>query len=115
MPGLSIAMHADPETVDRVMVALAAESRRIVLAYFAESADETASVDDLAEYVADRRTESTRRQVRRQLHHVDLPKLAAEDLVDYDPRTGTVGRSGSVPTDENGKQRRLVVSVETVA
>jgi hypothetical protein len=116
MPALSFTIRTDPETVDRVMIALAGEPRRIVLAYFEESADETASVDDLVEYIVTHQSyPSTRCEVRQELHHIHLAKLAAEDLVDYDSQTGTVRRSESTTTVEGTEQRDLTVDVEMVS
>jgi hypothetical protein len=116
MPTLSFTIRADPKTIDRVMVALAEECRRIILAYFEESANETASVDELVEYIVTHQSEpSTECKVRQQLHHVHLAKLAAEGLVDYDSRTGTVRGSRSTIAVEGTEQRHLTVDVDEVS
>lgn len=71
--------------------AMANRSRRRVLYHLL--AVEESTVSDLATVLVDRRTMTTaeeRRDREIELHHVHLPLLAAEDLVDYDPATGTV-------------------------
>ena len=84
---------ADPATADRVLGALASESRRAVLAHFEESIVETATLDDLTDALLARQTAiegQSPEQVRLRLHHVHLPKLADVGLLDYDPRMATV-------------------------
>lgn len=84
---------AEPATIDRVFAALATETSRSVLAYFEASDSQTASIDDLTEYIAARQSASDARtpaQLRVRLHHTDLPKLDDAGLIDYDPRTTTV-------------------------
>lgn len=84
---------ADPATIDRVYSALATETRRAVLAYFDASDTQTASLDDLTEYIATRQSGAaarTRDQVKMRLHHVGLPKLDDVGFIDYDARTTTV-------------------------
>lgn len=84
---------AEPATIDRMFSALRTETRRSVLAYFETSARQTASLDDLTEYVATHRTatdDRPREAIRRRLHHMALPKLDDVGFIDYDPRTTTV-------------------------
>jgi hypothetical protein len=93
MSSPSIETTTDPTTIDRVCSALASKSRRAVLAYFDASATQTASLDEVAEYVAARQSASDTRtpeQVQVRLHHVGLPKLDDAGLIDYDARTATV-------------------------
>ncbi|WP_327051532.1 DUF7344 domain-containing protein [Halomicrococcus gelatinilyticus] len=93
-------MSSDPHesqfetaAVDLLLSALSSECSRCVVNYFSESSGDVASVDELAEYVADRRIESDRYDVDRiatRLHHASLPKLADAGVVEYDPQATTV-------------------------
>lgn len=76
---------------DRVHTALAADDRRAVLRYFDSSGDDTASLDELIEFLhASDAQPDDRNQIAVRLHHAALPKLADLGLLDYDPRTKTV-------------------------
>lgn len=83
-------VDTDGVDTDAVLSALAHEERQQVLSYLA-TIREPASFDDLraaldAVTVDTSGDEADRLAVR--LHHVHLPKLAAADLVTYDPATG---------------------------
>lgn len=81
------------ETATRLLSALSHDYDRGVVRYFRESTDDTASLYELAENVADHRTEGTpdsSERVATRLHHVGLPKLADAGVVDYDQRSKTV-------------------------
>jgi len=72
---------------------LAVELRRRVLEYFDAATCRTASLDDLARYAAmrlDGSRDLSADRVRIRLHHVDLPKLAAAGLIDYELQFVTV-------------------------
>lgn len=80
-------------TLDQLVSALSNEDDRRVLNYFQESSEDVASLDELAEYVARRKTGGDPRSPERialHLHHIGLPKLADTGLLDYDPRSKTV-------------------------
>jgi hypothetical protein len=82
-----------PGSADDVLAALAAEARRDTLRYFLETTERTATLDELASYVAGRvggLSDDAREDTRLHLHHVHLPKLADVDLVDYDTQSSTV-------------------------
>lgn len=86
-----------PSNTDDVLSVLAVETRRYALRYFLESAEHTATLDDVAGYVAGRLgnlSEESRQRTRINLHHVHLPKLASAGLVDYESRTSTVRYRG---------------------
>lgn len=86
---------AETATIDRVCSLLATDTCRAVLAYFDASTTQTASLDDLTEYVATRQPNTrTRERVQLRLHHVGLPKLEGAGFVDYDVRTATVRYRG---------------------
>jgi len=89
----------DSETVDDLATAvrdtspLAVELRRRVLEYFDAATCRTASLDDLARYAVmrlDGSRDLSADRIRIRLHHVDLPKLAAADLIDYERQLVTV-------------------------
>lgn len=71
------------------------QKRRIVR-QLAEETDGRATVADLVDGILDAAAEhgadaaATRSQLAIQLHHVHLPKLAAHDVVAFDPDAGTV-------------------------
>lgn len=82
-----------PANVDGILSALATEARRDTVRYFLESTERTATVDEIAGYVAERLndpSEESRQRVRLHLHHLHLPKLANANLVDYDTQASTV-------------------------
>lgn len=79
----------------RLFTALAADDRRAVLRYFHSSEDDTASIDELIEFLhASDALPDDRSQIMIRLHHVVLPKLADLDFLDYDARTETVQYCG---------------------
>jgi hypothetical protein len=100
-------------SVDRVLSALAVESRRLVLAYFEANGTETASVDDLVEYVAARGTgRSAPDRVRTRLFHADLPHLDAAGLLTYDRETDAVRYRGPPTGTDADAWSRLVTGAE---
>lgn len=71
---------------------LEAGHSRSILTYFRESPAETATLKDLSAYVAARQNDAdarSRETIRISLHHVDLPKLDATGVLEYDPRSTT--------------------------
>ncbi|SDJ38100.1 DUF7344 domain-containing protein [Natronorubrum texcoconense] len=86
----------DREEVDRLLGLLATHRRRHALYYLREL--EVATVDEVARLVAEKPSstaESTDIDARIEetklaLKHVDLPKLTARDIVEYDRRSGMV-------------------------
>ena len=92
----------DAATMEHLLASLASEYRRLVVAWFVETETAVASVADLAEYVRAEgdETSASLDQIKIRLHHVDLPKLAAIGVLDYDPRNGTVRYHGE-PTLED--------------
>lgn len=75
--------------------ALAEQSRRRIL--FSLLEDEQSTAEDLAELLYGWATTSgeqvTYDQIRLELYHSHLPKLAASGLVEFDPETGAVERA----------------------
>lgn len=106
----TVAMSSLPNekhvVANRLHSVLANENRRYVLDYFEDSTDQTATLSDLADYLVARHPEPenwSRERARIRLHHVDVPKLEAAGLLDYDARSRTVryrGHSGLEKTDE---------------
>lgn len=89
----------DTERRDGVPSVLAPARRRLIIAYFEDSREQTATLDGLAGYVTrhDETDVSTQERARVLLHHTDLPKLADAGLIDYDTRSWTV-RYWGAPT-----------------
>nr|WP_224338145.1 hypothetical protein [Haloprofundus halobius] len=78
-----------------------------MLDYFDGTPRETALLEDLADYLVDRREGEDARSYERtlvRLHHVDLPKLAAAGIIDYDARTHTIRYRGT-PSVEKTAER----------
>lgn len=112
MPNATITVRGEPERVAETMSAFASAFRLTVLAYFERTADSTATLDELAEYVATRqgRTDgSTLAQVRLRLYHVDLPTLADAGVVEFDPNTGSVEYLGHSSLPEQDSRAGFVV------
>lgn len=88
-------MTDGPDRLKRELIALANPERRRVLDHFVATQTEVAELEVLsckvARVRADGASESAPTEgARARLHHVHLPKLADCDLVEYDPRSGTV-------------------------
>lgn len=81
------------ERLDRLFEVLADERRRRVLYYLRGSDDPPASVDALAERIADADGLPAER-VATSLHHTHLPKLDESGVVAFDPRSGAVRWDG---------------------
>ena len=93
MSSESLESQFETATVDLLLSALSNECSRCVVNYLSESPDDVVSTDELAEYVADRQTESDLHdpdRIATRLHHVSLPRLADAGVVEYDPRSTTV-------------------------
>lgn len=76
-----------PLSLDVAFEVLADADRRAVLAYLRQC-DDHVDVDELAAHVAGGESRDDGR-VATSLRHCHLPKLAAVDLVSYDPNRGT--------------------------
>lgn len=88
-----------PEELDQLHHVLSREHCRSVLYYFRHHSTEVASIDDLVDFRLSRDGQEES-NVRVQLHHSTLPKLADSELVDYDTRSEMV-RYRSNPTLES--------------
>ena len=65
---------------------------RDVLEYFEERATDTATVEELLNYVLDERrsnAETAEADVATHLHHITLPRLADAGIIEYDGRSNT--------------------------
>jgi hypothetical protein len=117
MPDVTITVRGEPEEVATTMSAVASAPRLSVLAYLEQSVDETATLDELAEYVVTRQGRlggSTLHQMRLRLYHVALPTLAATGVVEFDTDTGEVEHSDTPSRSEQGGPTELVVRLQEV-
>ena len=84
------------EPIDRVLLALSEPRRRYFLYYLDRQGD--AYIDEAARFIAACERDcdpsdvsaETWEAVRRELYHVHLPKLAGENIIDYDRRSGAM-------------------------
>lgn len=78
--------------IDTTLGLLASRRRRLVLRRLDSASGEWVTVSTLADWIAERTGESggaaALRSVGIDLHHVQLPKLAAAGVIDYDPALG---------------------------
>lgn len=78
-------------STDSIYAALADHSRRLLVRYFQDTVENTASRRQLAEYVSERRSSPQDAEaIAVQLHHVHLPKLMETGIVEYEVQTGVV-------------------------
>ena len=86
MPPRGCYPDKDP-AIDRLMDTLSHHLRREVVHFFENhTANETVRLGTLVDHLAGRVPSATHEQLRTQLHHVHLPKLAGRDWLDYDPQ-----------------------------
>lgn len=86
MPGTSL---------DECLQLLADGDRRRILEYLHRGPGEDATVEELSRYLqkadgVNRTPTRERRKIRIALVHVDLPKLAAHDVIDWDRQSGEI-------------------------
>lgn len=93
-------MDRNQDTIDRLFEVLTDQRRRYVLYYVNETEDAVVTMDELADQLCtwerdwDNRTAQPegkhRENIRIDLHHVQLPQLADQGLIEYDTRSLTV-------------------------
>lgn len=82
-----------PSELDELLTVLANNHCRTILSDFRDTSGEVASLDDLANRIADGNGMETERVVA-QLHHSVLPKLVDTGLIEYDIRSGDIRYHG---------------------
>ncbi len=89
--------------IDTTLGLLASRRRRLVIRRLGSARGEWVAVSTLADWIAERSGDfggaAVRRSVETDLHHVQLPKLAAAGVIDYDPALGRVRYLGG-PAEE---------------
>ncbi|MFD1589294.1 hypothetical protein ACFR9U_20140 [Halorientalis brevis] len=103
MSGTSHDEPRDDNSIARVLAGLSSKYRRLVIEFFMNTAEETISLTELAEYVRSEQSDdgaASLREIKIQLHHRTLPKLAANGVVDYDARSTTVRYRGDSTLEE---------------
>jgi len=80
-----------------VVAALANQQRRAILTYLQQTQSGTATVEELASFIAEHEDEQSStpigtdgQNITMWLHHMHLPKLADANLITYDPDRGRV-------------------------
>jgi hypothetical protein len=98
---------------DTVVAALANHRRRAILTYLQQAQSGTATVEELASFIAEHEDEQSstplvadRQNTRILLHHAHLPKLADANLSTYEP-----GR-GRVSDQSDGRVADLLATIE---
>lgn len=87
--------------LDSLFELLANRQRRRVLGYLVDAADGVATFPDIIDHVVAESGDSTDdERVAINLHHTHLPKLEAENVVEYDDRSETVRYRGSSAVTE---------------
>lgn len=90
-----------PAAVSEQLQDLTPDHWRAVLQYFHGHPTEAATVGELGAFVRDLDPpDEGDSQVATRLHHATLPRLAANGLIDYDPRSNTARYRGRPPNDE---------------
>lgn len=86
-----VAPRSATKSVNRLFDALGNDRRRTVLSYLREASDDGASVAELTKELAKQGSDGDGAPIERgiegvatSLHHVNLPKLDASGLVNYD-------------------------------
>jgi predicted transcriptional regulator len=82
-------------SLDEMFDLLADRHRRYLFEYLAKEADPTVPLDDAVSYVTDQLAEETDyrptdEDVKGQLHHAHIPRLADSGLVEFDERSETI-------------------------
>lgn len=87
----------DSLSINRVLDLLSDPLRRQTISYCTAS-DRTFDIDDLLDHLVHEREESTCREINEsdatELSPHHLPKLADEDIVEFDPRSGSLVYQG---------------------
>jgi hypothetical protein len=82
--------------VDSILEALSNSVRREMLNYFENSVNrEVVQVEELATHLSNRIPSKNTKQLKIELHHQHLPRLAEEDWLEYDPRKGHIRYCGN--------------------
>ncbi|MFC4552087.1 MULTISPECIES: DUF7344 domain-containing protein [Halorussus] len=94
-------------TLDHLLRLLADRHRRYTLYHLNATEFDVVTLDEVADYVAERdqqdmeeqerMRDTTHERIRMYLHHNHLPKLAEAGLIDYDARSQTI-RNWSEPS-----------------
>lgn len=99
--------------LDTVFGLLRAARRRYLLYYLYDAEDEVISVEELVEAVREYEGADTtaddlpqRQSIRTSVVHNHLPRLGAMNVLDYDPRSGTVRFKGHLPLETWLEQAR---------
>jgi hypothetical protein len=101
--------NRDAWQLDAICALLGDDYRRQALRCLGDGRETTRT--ELARAVVERRSETDSvEEAAAALHHVHLPKLAAEDAVAYDPGDGTVRI-----TDEGERLREILAGIERLA
>lgn len=87
-----VAASGVPLSLDAILDLLADHQRREILQCLVESADQTATMGEIADRLISVESERTgkrpgRDQVEVRIHHTHLPKLTEAGVVEYDART----------------------------
>lgn len=83
------------DSLSRALSVLENKQRRDVLAAIMEANTRTMTIDDLVDTMIKRGTQETiKEETEVQLHHIHLPKLAEEGLIEFDPRSGQLRYHG---------------------
>jgi hypothetical protein len=87
-------------SLDTTLEILANNDRRAIIEYLRDVADQTATIDELVNYLVSQKSKQSdeypgRDHVQTTLHHIHIPKLVDAGLIDYDARNQEIRYWGS--------------------
>lgn len=79
-------------SIEAALELLAQRERRLLLIYLRDSTERVATTEELVEHICQREAEQTGEvcdpdNLKSELHHIHLPKLTEEGVLEYDPRS----------------------------
>lgn len=87
-------------SLDTTLEILANNDRRAIIEYLRDAADQTATIDELANYLISQKSKQSEEypghdHIQTTLHHIHIPKLVDAGLIDYDARNQKIRYWGS--------------------
>lgn len=100
----------DPPLPPEMLSILQSDLRRDVLRCLRGAPNETTTTHELVERLLEEREEEESKHLTIRLHHIELPKLAEANLIEFDPRRGTLRY---LPDNNLGDWLTIIRDLET--